>query len=129
MLQKTTRRLLPALSHRTNTSNILRTYATSSRSADNPIPANDPTPRQSHSPVSSTNATATSSEGSMDKILQESVEKGEERRVMQAPNRKGVWSRSQKPRAEAMVGPRFEQTIMEDQVGAEHIVDVVGGVE
>jgi NADH dehydrogenase (ubiquinone) Fe-S protein 6 len=28
----------------------------------------------------------------------------------QAPNRTGVWSRSQKPRDEAMMGPRFEQT-------------------
>ncbi|KAJ3941861.1 uncharacterized protein N0V96_008575 [Colletotrichum fioriniae] len=30
--------------------------------------------------------------------------------VGQAPNRSLVWSRSQKPRAEAMTGPRFEQT-------------------
>lgn len=52
----------------------------------------------------------------MDKALQESPEKGEERRVMQAPNRKEVWSRSQQPREKAMVGPRFEQTIMQDQV-------------
>ena len=37
---------------------------------------------------------------------------------MQAPNRKGIWSRSQQPRAKAMVGPRFEQTIMADQVSA-----------
>lgn len=58
----------------------------------------------------------TSSEGSFDKVLQESPEKGEERRVAQAPNRQGVWSRSQQPREKAMVGPRFEQTIMEDQV-------------
>jgi len=63
-----------------------------------------------------TNALATSSEGAGDFILQESPEKAEERRVMQAPNREGIWSRSQKPRAEAMVGPRFEQTVMEDQV-------------
>jgi NADH dehydrogenase (ubiquinone) Fe-S protein 6 len=35
---------------------------------------------------------------------------------MQAPNRQGIWSRSQAPREKAMVGPRFEQTIMEDQV-------------
>ncbi|KAK1751781.1 lactobacillus shifted protein-like protein [Echria macrotheca] len=28
----------------------------------------------------------------------------------QAPNRAEVWSRSQRPRAEAMTGPRFEQT-------------------
>merc|ERR1712000_304811 len=28
----------------------------------------------------------------------------------QAPNRLGVWSRHQRPRSEAMTGPRFEQT-------------------
>lgn len=48
--------------------------------------------------------------------LQESVEHGENLRVAQAPNRLGVWSRSQNPRAKAMSGPRFEQTIMELQV-------------
>ncbi|KAK1981071.1 zinc-finger domain-containing protein [Colletotrichum cereale] len=31
-------------------------------------------------------------------------------KITQAPNREMVWSRSQKPRAEAMTGPRFEQT-------------------
>lgn len=66
--------------------------------------------------VSATNAVPVSSEGSFDATLQESVEKAEELRTMQAPNRKGIWSRSQMPRAAAMVGPRFEQTIMEDQV-------------
>ncbi|EFQ33344.1 zinc-finger domain-containing protein [Colletotrichum graminicola] len=30
--------------------------------------------------------------------------------ISQAPNRAVIWSRSQKPRAEAMTGPRFEQT-------------------
>ncbi|GAB7342769.1 hypothetical protein MBLNU457_g0908t2 [Dothideomycetes sp. NU457] len=86
-------------------------------SSDNPIPANDPNAgKPGRSPVSSTNATPLSSEGNMDKALQESVEKGEERRVMQAPNRKEVWSRSQNPREKAMAGPRFEQTIMQDQV-------------
>lgn len=34
----------------------------------------------------------------------------------QAPNRKGVWSRSQRPRQEAMTGPRFEQTDFDLQV-------------
>lgn len=43
-------------------------------------------------------------------------EDAERRRVMQAPNRKEVWSRSQQPRELAMSGPRFEQTIMEYQV-------------
>lgn len=50
----------------------------------------------------------------MDKVLQESVEAAEKMK-QQAPNRKGIWSRSQQPRAIAMQGPRFEQTIMEDQ--------------
>jgi len=72
--------------------------------------------RKPQSPVSSTNAIPVSSEGSFDQSLQESVEDGERRRIMQAPNRETTWSRSQQPRELAMVGPRFEQTIMEDQV-------------
>ncbi|KAL2752671.1 hypothetical protein ACRALDRAFT_2113153 [Sodiomyces alcalophilus JCM 7366] len=31
------------------------------------------------------------------------------REISQAPNRTEVWSRSQRPRADAMTGPRFEQ--------------------
>ncbi|KAI1633755.1 zinc-finger domain-containing protein [Biscogniauxia mediterranea] len=38
------------------------------------------------------------------------VVENEERGLMQAPNRKEIWSRSQRPRATAMSGPRFEQT-------------------
>ena len=87
-----------------------------STTPDNPIPANDPKGRHPRSPVSATNATPTSPEGSQDKVLQESVEKGEALRVAQSPNRQGIWSRSQQPRERAMVGPRFEQTIMADQV-------------
>lgn len=34
----------------------------------------------------------------------------------QAPNRKEIWSRSQRPRQEAMTGPRFEQTDFDLQV-------------
>ena len=66
--------------------------------------------------VSATNAIPTSSQGSHDSALVESVEKGEKLRELQAPNRQGIWTRSQQPREKAMVGPRFEQTIMEDQV-------------
>lgn len=96
---------------------FFRTYSASV----NQVPANDPAPKEPKQNVSATNAAPTSSEGSFDKVLQESVETGEELRVMQAPNRqapnnKGIWSRSQQPRAVAMTGPRFEQTIMEDQV-------------
>lgn len=51
-----------------------------------------------------------------DARISETTEKSEELRVAQAPNRTSVWSRSQNPRAKAMSGPRFEQTIMEFQV-------------
>jgi len=51
-----------------------------------------------------------------DEALQENAEDAEKLRLTQAPNRPGVWSRSQNLRAKAMSGPRFEQTIMEYQV-------------
>lgn len=44
------------------------------------------------------------------------VVENEERGLQQAPNRKEIWSRSQKPRATAMSGPRFEQTDFSLQV-------------
>ena len=112
MLSQTTRRLLPALSR---SSRITRAYSTTT---DNPTPANNPKPKVSENQftVSKTNVLPYSAEGSHDGALAETPEEGEEKRVMQAPNRANVWSRSQQPRAKAMVGPRFEQTIMEDQV-------------
>lgn len=51
-----------------------------------------------------------------DAPLVEKAADAEGLRVSQAPNRSGVWSRNQNPRAKAMSGPRFEQTIMEFQV-------------
>jgi NADH dehydrogenase (ubiquinone) Fe-S protein 6 len=39
-----------------------------------------------------------------------------QKEVLQAPNRSGVWSRNQRPRSEAMTGPRFEQTDFDLQV-------------
>ncbi|KAI9809488.1 MAG: hypothetical protein M1826_003879 [Phylliscum demangeonii] len=51
----------------------------------------------------------------MDAAHQEQPADAERQRVRQAPNRAQVWSRSQRPRSQAMVGPRFEQTIMEWQ--------------
>lgn len=101
---------------------ILRaSYSDVPQQSVNQVPANDPNPKPPKPNVSATNAVPTSSEGSFDQVLQESAEKGEELRVMQAPNRqapnrKGIWSRSQQPREIAMSGPRFEQTIFEDQV-------------
>ena len=80
------------------------------------VPANDPVARKEVPTVSETNAMPTSSEGSFDKVLQESPAQAEKLRKQQAPNREGIWSRSQQPREVAMSGPRFEQSIIEDQV-------------
>lgn len=120
MLPRSTRRLLPAF---TRPAALLRPFSSAkdqpvTTTTDNPQPANTPNPEktQKNFAVSSTNALPSSSTGSHDHALQESPEEGEAKRVMQAPNREGVWSRSQQPRSKAMVGPRFEQTIMEDQV-------------
>ncbi|KAL7274999.1 hypothetical protein RUND412_002063 [Rhizina undulata] len=43
------------------------------------------------------------------------VEAVEEKKILQAPNRATPWAPSQMPRALAMVGPRFEQTNLEQQ--------------
>ena len=87
------------------------------RAGSSTIPANDLKPQPAVQNVSETNVLPTTSTGNFDAALQESVEEGERQRARQAPNREGVWSRSQQERSTAMVGPRFEQTIMEYQVG------------
>lgn len=96
---------------------VFRAYA-STKTTSNQIPANDPVERDVPPNVSETNAVPTSSEGSFDRVLQESVPEAEKMRTMQAPNVKGIWSRSQQHREVAMSGPRFEQTIMADQVSS-----------
>jgi NADH dehydrogenase (ubiquinone) Fe-S protein 6 len=75
----------------------------------------DPSPSKDVPNVSKTNELPIETPH-QDAPLQEYTEDGEKLRVMQAPNRAGIWSRSQNPRASAMSGPRFEQTIMEYQV-------------
>lgn len=60
-----------------------------------------------------------------DARISESVEHAEKMRVTQAPNRASVWSRSQNPRAKAMSGPRFEQTIMELQPAPEAAITLI----
>lgn len=82
------------------------------------IAANDPK-AASRTPipnVSRTNELASSSMGSQDAAIQESVAEGEKLRAQQAPNRDQIWAPSQQPREAAMVGPRFEQMTMTDQV-------------
>ncbi|KAI1437721.1 hypothetical protein GGR50DRAFT_22472 [Xylaria sp. CBS 124048] len=48
-----------------------------------------------------------------------------ERDLKQAPNRTGIWSRSQKPRALAMTGPRFEQTDFDTQPAAKAAIELI----
>ena len=97
----------------------IRAYSTSDRTSDR-VPTNDPSPPKPVQNVSDSNAVPISPQGlrDSDRPLQEMPRDSERQRVMQAPNRKGVWSRSQQPRERAMSGPRFEQTIMEYQVGS-----------
>lgn len=85
-------------------------------SGENYIPVNDPNPGKDVPTVSKTNEKAVDNMGVGDHPLQEYASDAEKMRVMQAPNRKDVWSRSQMPREMAMQGPRFEQTIIEVQV-------------
>ncbi|EKV11019.1 NADH-ubiquinone oxidoreductase [Penicillium digitatum] len=97
---------------------VVRAYAsTVPRLNENPIQVNDPTPRKPAPNVSATNAVPTKELGRQhnDGTLQEAPEVGERIRSMQAPNRATTWAASQLPREKAMVGPRFEQTIMESQ--------------
>ncbi|KAI9368111.1 zinc-finger domain-containing protein [Aspergillus egyptiacus] len=89
--------------------------ATVPRFTENTMQSNDPNPRTPKPNVSETNATPVDSMGAWDHALQESPDVAERVRTLQAPNRKATWASSQKPREEAMSGPRFEQTIMELQ--------------
>ncbi|KAJ4377223.1 hypothetical protein N0V83_000046 [Neocucurbitaria cava] len=104
---------------------LLRATYASTPTTSNQVPANDPVKRDAKPNVSETNAMPTSSEGSFDKVLQEDVASAEKMRTQQAPNYKGIWSRSQQPREVAMSGPRFEQSIMEDQPRPFAAIDLI----
>lgn len=95
---------------------VARTYSsTVPRLSENRMQANDPNPPVVKPNVSATNV-ATDTMGSWDGSLSEDPAVAERIRTMQAPNRSSTWAASQQPREEAMVGPRFEQTIMQTQV-------------
>lgn len=85
-------------------------------SSENPNPANAD-PEQPRPNVSASNAAPMENPSSSEGPLQESPEAGERSRQLQAPNRASTWAGSQQPREYGMTGPRFEQTIMEFQVG------------
>ena len=53
------------------------------------------------------------------------VKAGESHHLPQAPNRAVPWSRSQRPRDLAMVGPRFEKTIIEQQPAPYAAIELV----
>ena len=104
-----------------------RLYSTPCRTSDG-IPVNvsdEPTPTKN---VSESNALPISAQGIRDAPIQEYPDEGERQRQMQAPNRAGIWSRSQRPRNEAMSGPRFEQTIMGLQVSCRTPFDRAGRI-
>lgn len=97
---------------------LLRSYSSSSDRTSDGVPTNDPKPPPEKANVSESNAveSGVSTLGMRDARFREEVANAERQRTLQAPNRAEVWSRSQQPRASAMTGPRFEQTIMEYQV-------------
>lgn len=96
----------------------VRAYSsTVPRLSENRMPANDPNPPAVKPNVSETNVGLTDRHVVWDGLMEEDPVKAERIRSLQAPNRATTWAASQQPREQAMVGPRFEQTIMETQVG------------
>ncbi|KAF4974646.1 hypothetical protein FZEAL_8481 [Fusarium zealandicum] len=53
------------------------------------------------------------------------VDESKPAEVTQAPNRVGIWSRSQRPRSTAMSGPRFEQTDFIDQPQPKSAIEMI----
>ncbi|CEJ59893.1 Putative NADH-ubiquinone oxidoreductase [Penicillium brasilianum] len=94
----------------------VRAYSsTVPRLSENRMPANDPNPPAVKPNVSETNVGLTDRHVVWDGLMEEDPVKAERIRSLQAPNRATTWAASQQPREQAMVGPRFEQTIMETQ--------------
>ena len=92
---------------------------------DNPVPVNTNKTTPKTPTVSETNALPTGTTAGKDEALIEDPVVGEQRRLQQAPNRLTRWSRSQRPRSEAMVGPRFEQMNVEYQPRPYAAIDLI----
>jgi len=120
MLSTTRSRVALLLSSRARFA-LRRSYAFTANEQE---PLNDTTPPKKVPNVSKTNEVPIQTPN-QDERLQEYAEDAEKLRVMQAPNRTSVWSRSQNPRGKAMTGPRFEQTIMELQPAPEAAVELI----
>ncbi|KAF3479648.1 uncharacterized protein GIQ15_06624 [Arthroderma uncinatum] len=95
------------------------------RLSENTIPTNNPNPAKPVTSVSETNATPVSSMGRQPASMQETVEQAQSQLAMQAPNRATTWAKSQKERAKAMTGPRFEQTIIDHQPQPYAAIDLI----
>src|SRR2546421_7295057 len=117
MMLSSARSRIPALAARLARTSLRPATTASAGTGENREQANDPTPPKEPPNVSKTNEVGVTPVGSHDGVLQESAAEGERQRQLQAPNRSNIWSMSQQPRDRAMTGPRFEQTIMEHQVG------------
>lgn len=93
-----------------------RLASRASYSVSAPRWSDNTTPKKPVPNVSATNAVPVDSMGAFDDKLVETPAEGEQNRQLQAPNRASTWAQSQRPREQAMTGPRFEQTIFELQV-------------
>ncbi|KAJ5466595.1 hypothetical protein N7539_009551 [Penicillium diatomitis] len=94
----------------------VRTYTSTVPRFENRMQPNDVNPPVVKPNVSETNAhLLTDRHEKWDGLMVEDPAKAERLRSLQAPNRATTWAASQQPREQAMVGPRFEQTIMETQ--------------
>ncbi|KAI1743960.1 hypothetical protein F4680DRAFT_325849 [Xylaria scruposa] len=73
-------------------------------------------------PISTKGETTPETKSEEDSLgLTENAERG----LKQAPNRTEIWSRSQKPRAAAMTGPRFEQTDFDLQPASKAAIELI----
>ncbi|KAK5631983.1 hypothetical protein RRF57_007697 [Xylaria bambusicola] len=73
-------------------------------------------------PINIKGETTPETKGEEDSLgLTENTERG----LKQAPNRTEIWSRSQRPRAAAMQGPRFEQTDFDLQPAPKAAIELI----
>jgi len=126
ILRPLSRRLLSSPSSSSAASIVSLRHTSSSTNSNtttstNPVQANNqhvepkPTPAGTEPMPVSHATTPVTTFGAKTGWLVETEEEARRQFERQAPNRQEVWSRSQQERKRAMVGPRFEQTIMEYQ--------------
>ncbi|KFY13082.1 hypothetical protein V491_06527 [Pseudogymnoascus sp. VKM F-3775] len=118
MLSTANRRAALLLARRARASapiSSIRALSISSRASSNASVPN----------VSKTNELPQGKQQGNDVLVHENVENAQKLRTMQEPNRATTWSRSQKAREVAMSGPRFEQTIVEQQPAPAAAIELI----